>query len=144
MNSDALKTWYNTNFFNGEAPKEATVAITIQAQNATVYIPGINVFADSTIYAIVKAWYEYLKENPQAAALPDPAPMPEASKLPEPTAPEIALVDFEQVTFRENRYMVERYADDTYKIKNLETNNEVNPESPNGKAIIKRMAQELH
>lgn len=138
MNADTVKTWYNSTFFKENEPVQATAALTIQANGATLHIPGINVFADSTLDAIIKAWYAYLKENPaqEVSAIPAEAAPP----MPELPTPENNLVDFEQVTFRDKRYMVERYADGTATIKNLETNNMVNPESPNGKAILKRMA----
>lgn len=137
MNADAVKTWYNATFFKENEPVQATVSLTIQANGATLHIPGINVFPESSIEAIVKAWYAYLLENP-IADVPAPA-MQATDAAPELTGPQLDLVDFEQVIFRDKRYMVERYSDDSYHIRNLETQTDVNPDSPNGKAIIKRM-----
>lgn len=136
MDAPTLKTWYNTAFFSGSAPIEATVSISITAIGQTVTIPAMNLYAEATIDAIVKAWYNYLAQNP-GAAIPAPAQTPNEPRALEP---QNNMVNVEQVEFRDHLYLVELYADGSSIIRNKETGQVINPKSPNAKAILKRVA----
>lgn len=135
MDAATLKAWYNTAFFSGNAPIEATVSISITALGQTVTIPAMNLYAEATIDAIVKAWYSYLAQNP-GAAIPAPA---QAHTEPQAPEPQNDMVNVEQVEFRNHLYLVELYADGSSIIRNKETKQVINPQSPNAKAILKRV-----
>lgn len=136
MDAAAIKTWYNAAFFSGAEPVEATVSISITALGQTVTIPAINLYAEASIDAIVKAWYNYLAQNPGSAP---PAPT-QVDAEPVQPEPQNNIVNVEQVEFRNHQYLIELYADGSSIIMNKETKQVINPKSPNAKAILKRLA----
>lgn len=139
MDHQQIKNWYNQTFFDGNAPRQATASITITTDTGTLSIPAMNVFADSTLHAMILTWYNYLKENPAPLAAPiEPETITAPPPLP-PAATDVHtdIVNVDQVSFRDKLYIVEVYQDETFIIKNKETGNVLKPDSPNAKAIIK-------
>jgi hypothetical protein len=129
MTSDAIKAFFNENFFEGSSPKTvlATVKITIEKQELEV--PGIKLNADHTIEQIVKSYYHYVSELPNQSTTP-PIEQPETNVQ--------TFINVEQIEHRKNYYSVEEHINDAWIVRNNDSGKLISSESPLHRTLVKK------
>lgn len=120
--------FYNAIFFDEEKNLvDAKVSIFLKQGDNELIIPNVQVSAKKPFHEIIMDFHKKLKEE---------GPI-ELDVATEEKQTEPALIDFQQIEYRNNIYFVEQVAPEKFRIFNEERTKEISQKSPTAKGILK-------
>lgn len=133
ISSEDVKEFFNSTFFPEGRPQNAQISVTIRRGDKMVIIPGVKAHPGTTLNDLFHEYHDYLKENGPMGEISTK----EADQNTNPLGDDGQVLDFEQVDYRGNTYLVEERENDLFVVRRTTDNEVLNNQSPTVKAIIK-------
>ncbi len=127
IQSEDVRSFYNSTFFDEKGQvQSAQISMTIRQGEKMVIIPGIEAYPGTTLDQVFREFYTYLEKH---------GPLEERLKAEESKEPKV--LDFAQIDYRGNTYLIEERPDEEYVVRRTSDNKVLNNQSPTVKGVVK-------